>query len=281
MTDPHIRHVPAPPLDAYIDYLFYCDGMMYSREKMLPMTSPHLVINLGNTIQVLDAIDFKPFAQLTESAVIGAWSVSHIAEWPSKYRFFGVCFRPAGAYPFLQLPLSEVHNQFAPLDAFWGGFAVEIRERLYAVPTIQAGFDLLERILLARLRDAPNGLAVVQYAVAKTARQHGTLSIRGLSDEIGISQNHLLTHFRRMVGLSPKELGCLYRLQQVLRTIDANQLVDWVQIAQRCGYYDQAHFIKDFKTRLGLGPTDYLRLRRQIRAKSPERGQLVRTLPFD
>lgn len=281
MTDPNIRHIPAPPLDAYIDYLFYCDDLIYSHEKMLPMTTVHLVVNLGSTIQVLDADHSKPFTQLTESSIIGAWSVCHIAEWPSNTRFFGVCFKPDGAYPFLQLPLSELHNQFAPLDVIWGHSTAEIRERLFAAPTIQVGFDLLERILLARLCDIPYGLKVVQAAITETARKHGSLPIRELSDRIGISQNHLLTQFKRMVGLSPKELASLYRLQHVLRTVDATKPVNWAQIAHQCGYYDQAHLNKDFMAHLGQNPTNYLRLRRQIQAKNPGRGRLVRTLPID
>ena len=281
MTYTYIRHIPSPPLDTYIDYLYYCDGLVYPREIMLPMTTLHLVVNLGSTIQVLDAVRSKPFAQLAKNSIIGAWSISHIAEWPPDSRFFAVCFKPGGAYPFLQLPLSELHNQFAPLDVLWGQSAAEIRERLYSAPTIQAGFDLFEHILLARLRDIPHGIKVVQYAITKTARHDGTLSIRELSDEIGISQNHLLTQFKRMVGLSPKELACLYRLQHVLHTIDAAKPVDWAQLAQHCGYYDQAHLNKDFTARLGQSPTDYLRLRCHIQAKGPERGQLVRTLPVD
>ena len=91
----------------------------------------------------------------------------------------------------------------------------------------------------------------------------------------------MLTQFKRMVGLTPKELACVYRLQHVLETIDPTQPVDWAQIAQQCGYYDQAHLNNDFMARLGQNPTDYLRLRRQIQEKSPERGQLVRTLPLD
>jgi AraC-like DNA-binding protein len=281
MTYTYIRHIPSPPLDAYIDYLYYCDGLVYPREKMLPMPTPHLVVNLGSTIQVLDALRSKPFALLSESSIIGAWSVCHIAEWPSNVQFFDIRFKPGGAYPFLRLPLSELHNQFAPLHVIWGQSAAEIRERLYAAPTIQAGFDVLERILLARLSEIPRGLKVVQDAVTETARQHGALSIRELSDYIGISQNHLLTQFKRMVGVSPKELACLYRLQHVLETIDVTKSVDWAELAQQCGYYDQAHFIKDFMARLGQSPTDYLRLRRQIQAESPERGQLLRTLPVD
>jgi AraC-like DNA-binding protein len=281
MTYTYIRHIPSPPLDAYIDYLYYFDGLLYLREKMLPMATVHLVVSFGGAVKVFDASGAKHFATLTEARVIGVWSQCHIADWPSDSRFFGVCFKPGAAYPFLQLPLSELHNQFVPLDALWGNYAAEIRERLYAAPTIQAGFDLLEQLLLARLAQAPHGLKVVRYGVAEIARRHGALSIRALSDYIGISQNHLLTQLKQMVGVSPKELAGLYRLEHVLRTIDPTKPVDWAQIAQRSGYYDQAHFNKDFMTHLGHTPTDYLRLRRRVQAEYPEHDRLLRTLPID
>jgi AraC-like DNA-binding protein len=281
MTFTYIRHFPSPPLDTYIDYLYYCDGLMYPREKMLPMPTIHLLVSFGDAIKVLDTFRAKPFAMLTESWVIGAWGVCHIADWPSNSQYFGVCFKPGGAYPFLGLPLSELHNQFVPLEAIWGHYAAEIRERLYAAPTILARFALLEQLLLARLDEASHGLKVVRYGVAEIARQHGALSIQALSDSIGISQNHLLTQFKRMVGVSPKALAGLYRLEHVLRTIDPTQPVDWALIAQQSGYYDQAHFNKDFMTHLGHHPTDYLRLRRRFRAENPEHDRLLRTLPFD
>jgi methylphosphotriester-DNA--protein-cysteine methyltransferase len=98
---------------------------------------------------------------------------------------------------------------------------------------------------------------------------------------MGISQNHLLTQFKRMVGISPKALARLYRLKHVLRSIDPTQAVDWMQIVYQSGYYDQAHFSKDFQAFTGHSPTNYLRLRRQSHATNPERDRLVHVLPID
>ena len=142
-------------------------------------------------------------------------------------------FKPGGAYPFLKLPLSELHNQIVPLDALWGRCADEIRERLYAEPTIQARFALLERLLLARLCEAPHGLNIVQAAVAVIARQHGALSIRALCEQIGISQKHLITQFKRMVGGTPKELARLDRFKHILQSIEPAKPVDWSMIAHQ------------------------------------------------
>ncbi len=282
MTYTYIHHMPSAPLNAYIDGLFYLEGPMpLSRMKMLPMPTVQLLINFGGAISVYEPGQADPFTTCTASWWVGLWNRYHIAEWPLDAKFFGVRFKPGGAYPFLGLPASELHNQFVPLDIVWGQFAAEMRERLYAAPTIHDGFALLERLLLARLSAAPYGLNVVQYGVAEIARQHGVLSIRALSDDIGVSQNHLLTQFKRMVGAAPKVLARLYRLRQVIQSIDPAQSVDWRLIAHQSGYYDQSHFSNDLMEFLGHSPTDYLRLRRQLHAANPEHDQLLRFLPID
>ena len=178
----------------------------------------------------------------------------------------------------MQLPLSELNNQVVPLDAIWRNYAAEMRERLYAAPTIQAGFDLLERLLLARLCEPPHGLEVVQYAIAEIARHHEALSIQALSDQIGISQNHLGTLFKRLVGIPPKKLTRFYRFGHVLRSIDPVQPVDWTRIAHESGFYDQSHFNKDFVAFTGLNPSEYVQLRRRVEAENPD---YPRVLPLN
>jgi len=278
----YTRHIPSPPLNSYISDLYYIDGPpAYSRLKVLPFPSSHLMVNLGDAFQVYEPEQAQPFAICTESWGVGLWSKYHIVEWPRNVQFFGVHFKPDGLYPFLRLPLSELHNQVVSLDAIWGHYAAEIRERLYAAPTIQAGFALFEQLLLARLSEAPHGLDVVQYAVAEIARSHGGLAIRALSDQIGISQNHLGTHFKRIVGVAPKELARFYRFAQVLHSIDPAQPVDWTQIAHQCGFYDQSHFNKNFVEFSGHSPSDYLRLRRRLHAENSEGAQLIGPIPID
>jgi AraC-like DNA-binding protein len=230
---------------------------------------------------VCEADHIGPFAAFAESWWTGLWSVCHTVGWPLDMQLLGVNFKPGGAYAFLQFPLSELHNQAVALDAIWGHSTADIKDKLHAAPTIQARFGLLERLLLARLCEAPYGLKVVQQGIAEIACQHGALSIRALSDHIGISQNHLLTLFHRMVGATPKELARLYRFEHVLRSVDPTQIVDCGLVAHQSGYHDQSHFNKDFVEFTGHTPTDYLRLRRRILADDPKHAQLLRNLPID
>ena len=276
-----ISHTPSPPLNFYINS-FYCpnESLPLPWEKILPLPGLDLKINFGGRFQVYDADQSTPFATLTESWVLGLWTKSHIVDWPEDLQYVGVNFKPGGAYPFLGLRLSELQNQVVSLDALWGRFAAELRERLYAAPTIQARFALLEQFLLARLCETPQGLKVVQYAVAEIARHHGTLSIRRLSDSMGMSQKHLIVQFKQMAGCTPKELGRLYRFGDILASIDPTQPVNWTLVAHQFYFHDQSHFIRDFREFSGHTPSDYLRLLRQLHAEKPDRTQHLRLLPI-
>ncbi len=278
----YLRYIPSPPLNAYIDDLYYLDGpASYPRQKALPVASSNLMINLGEAFDVHEPEQAEPFITCTDSWWVGIWSAYHSVDWPLNVQFFGVHFKPGGAYPFLQFPLSEMNSQVVPLDAIWGRFAGEIRERLHAAPTIQAGFALLEHLLLARLCEAPRGMDVVQYALGEIAQHHGALSIRALSDEIGISQNHLGTQFKRFVGVPPKEVARFYRFARVLRLIDSAQLVDLTRIAHESQFYDQSHFNRDFVAFTGHSPTEYVQLRRRVETENPEHARVLLNLPID
>jgi AraC-like DNA-binding protein len=278
----YIRHIPAPPLDTYIDYFYYLDGSMpYLREKILPTGWLDIEINFGGAIQVYDAGGTKSVATCVESWWVGVWNTYGTVEWPPNVHLMGIHFKPGGAYPFLNFPLSELHNQIISADAIWGSFAAALYERLYAAPSIPARLVLFKQLLLTRLCDTLSGLDAVRHAVAQIARHNGALSIKALSDGMDISPNHLLTQFKRMIGISPKGMARLYRLKHVLRSIDPTLDVDWTRIAHQSGYYDQAHFSKDFRAFTGHSPTGYLQLRRQSHATNPKRDRLVQILPTE
>ena len=278
----YISHIPVPPLNAYIYDLYFIDGPPpYPRLKVSADPVLHLMVNLGQPFEVYAPNQATAFATCSESWWIGMWSQYWIVAWPQPVQFYGVHFNPAGIYPFLRLPMSELHNQVAPVEAIWGQFAAEIRERLYAAPTVQAGLALLEQLLLTRLAEAPHGLNVVQYAITEIERRHGALSIRALSDYIGISQNHLGTQFKRMVGVPPKDLARFYRFAHVVSSLDPSKEVDWGRIVHKARFYDLSHLNKDFVEFTGHNPTDYLRLRRRFHDENPNHSLGVGPLPID
>jgi AraC-like DNA-binding protein len=155
------------------------------------------------------------------------------------------------------------------MDAIWGSLAAEIRERLYSAPTLHARFVLLERLLLARLEEIPDGFSAVQYALVQIDQHHGSLSIRDLAEEVGMSHNHLIRQFQRLVGGTPKEVARIYRFKYTLSHLARTEPIDWSEVARQAHYYDQSHFNKDFKAFTGHTPTDFLRLHREVHIDHP------------
>jgi AraC-like DNA-binding protein len=274
-------HQPAPPLDRYVICLWYTDlRMPYRWEKILPTGTLELIINFGAPFRLYDRDDLTRYALQTESWLVGLHTTYLINEPVAETHMIGVRFRPGGAAAFFRLPASELHNQVAPAETLWGGFVGEARERLYAAPTVVARFALLEQLLLAKLLDEPRGLNLVRFAVDALACHGGALSIKALSDRLGISQKHLDEQFRQLVGVSPKTLARIYRFQEALGSIDPLRPFDWASVAHAAQYYDQSHFNKDFAAFTGFNPTEYLRLRRQAFGDTLARGEDVHFVPI-
>lgn len=278
----YVRRVPGPPLDALIDDLYYLAGPApYSRMKVPPMPSENLMVNLGAPFRLRDAIPSAPPAACVDSWCTGLWTRYYLVDWPPSVRLVGVHFKPGGAYPFLGTPLSELRDQVVPMEAIWGRFAAELRERLHDAPTAPAALALLEKLLRARLLDAPDGVDLVRHAIGQIAGRHGAVSIRTLSDRAGVSVNHLGTQFKRVVGIPPKRLARIYRFARVVTSLDAAGPVDWSHLAHQAQYYDQSHFNKDFVAFTGHSPTDYLRLRRRFLVENPGHALDLGPLPID
>jgi len=274
---------PAPPLNTFIDWLYYSDGPMpYANERILPFPQIDLKINLGPAIEVFGAGTDGP-TRYADSWCVGLWDRHHIVNWPAVTQFIGVSFKPGGAHAFFRMPLSELHNQVVPLDAIWGSIATEIRDRIASAPSREGRFDLLETLLCARLRDAAgnpgNGIGLVQAGLEEIANHQGVLSIRALSEQLNVSHKHLIALFNRAVGTAPKEVARLHRFRHVLASIEPRGPVDWTEIAHRSHFFDQPHFNNDFKLFTGLSPSRYLDLRRQVDAETPEHATYLRELP--
>jgi AraC-like DNA-binding protein len=273
-------HAVAPPLNAYIRSIYLAEGPMPSRQDgVFPMPWTDLKFNLGDPWRVDETLEGSAVSVCDQSWCVGIWNRRHVVEWPAQTQFLGVTFKPGGAYAFLDIPLSELHNRVVPLDAIWGRFAAEARERLHAATTPERRFALVEEILLARMQERQSELRVVDHVTKQIADRRGSVQIGELTDEIGVSRKHLITLFKRMVGCTPKELARLHRFRRTLLGIDVAGRFDWTSLAHENDYYDQSHFIRDFEAYTGLSPTAYLKLRRRVHAEAPQHAAILQVLP--
>lgn len=244
----YLQRVPKPPLSEFVDVLWLYDGftVSHARERLLPTGTVELVINLRE-----DQPDFR------EPVVAGPRSEPSLLDTAHTASVMGAHFRPGGAFPFLGLPAGELHNLEVTLDTLWGARAGELRERILGAPTHQARFELLEAALLGAARSLARHPAVA-FALRELSTVPQARSVGGVIEAVGLSQRRFIERFRHEVGLTPKLYSRIRRFQEVVRQVHGVRQVDWSEVALACGYYDQAHFINDFREFSGLTPGTYL-----------------------
>ncbi|BBH20089.1 AraC family transcriptional regulator [Paenibacillus baekrokdamisoli] len=253
-------YIPQTPLSGFVDLFWYLEGYnpSHSKELTLPDGSIELVINLReDKIKLYDRENKDQLRTYGSSVICGPHTDFFIIDTSVETTVMGIHFKPGGIYPFLKMPVNELHNIHVSLDTLWGAKADELREMLLLSKTVDDKFRTLEESLI-KLASRP---LILHPAVSFVLNEFLSLPFkRPLSDvvgQIGLSQRRFIQLFKEEVGLSPKLFSRLRRFQEVLKRIDHAKSVNWLDVAIACGYYDQMHFIKDFQAFSSLNPTDY------------------------
>ncbi len=277
----YTTHQLTYPLSQFIDCFWYVSGITpYNREQVLPTTTIDLMFNLGAFHKVYDNGDLSR-SDVYQWAWISGMQTEYITmEAMAETEMYGIRFKPGGAYPFFERPMSEFRNQIVEMDSVWGQLITEIRERLFEANTLQQRFTILETLLREKLRPNLCGLAAVQHAIDEISRGSSSCTIKTLSEQMGLSQKHLINQFHKMVGISPKQFARIAKFNQVLQLIDGTKPVNWAKIAQQCHYYDQAHFNRDFKAFCGFSPSTYLTLRKHFWERDLGQGEYANFVPI-
>jgi AraC-like DNA-binding protein len=256
------RYKPGAPLDRFVEVIWVMEtpAAPHSKERLLPDGSVELVFDLGSGRFPIFTNDTLTRRELfRDSVVCGPHSQPFGIDTSTGTSVAGVHFKPGGAHPFLKLPFGELHNQHASLDAFWGrAAATQVREQLLEAPTPRGKAQILERHLLAIAAGQPERRAAVAFALSEFHAAPEAQKISTVTDQIGISPRHFIDIFRNEVGLTPKLFCRVRRFQQVLRLISSGARIHWPNVALESGYFDQAHFIHDFRAFSGINPSAYL-----------------------
>ncbi|GLY83785.1 helix-turn-helix domain-containing protein [Actinoallomurus iriomotensis] len=265
----YVGRVPAPPLDRFIDDIYCLTGVpRHRRMNVPPMPSAHLFINLGEPVRLRDSDPSVPSAVLTDGWFMGVWTRRFLVEYPARVRLVGVHFKPWGISPFVDMPATELRDRWVPVDAVWRRSLDRIRDQVGDMTSATGTLRVLEEELRSRLAEAPSrGLGLVQHTGGRLQTAHGAVPVSALADAAGVSGNHLATQFKFHVGVTPKRVARIYRFARLILSVDALRPVDWSDLAHTAGYFDRAHFSREFKDFTGHTPTEYLTLRRRFPAE--------------
>jgi AraC-like DNA-binding protein len=162
---------------------------------------------------------------------------------------------PLGARRFFGMPMSEIARRAVELEDLIGPAAGELAERLATTPDWAARTDIFERAIAARVLEAPPVAPELEWAWQRLIDSDGAVPVAGLAQELGWSRRHLAVRFREELGMPPKAVARLLRFERAVARLRAGD--DLAELALDAGYYDQAHFNRDFREFTGSTPTAY------------------------
>lgn len=170
---------------------------------------------------------------------------------------FSVRFRPAGFIPFASMPLKEMENRAVPMEVLFENGGKEISEAIVKAKTTEDRIVLIETFLLTQLRLPETTDRVARESVQALLQLNGQLRVEELAGQLNISRRQLERRFAERIGMSPKQLSKVIRLQAALQLMSQKQFHNLTSLSYETGYFDQAHFIKDFKEFTGISPKQF------------------------
>jgi len=246
-------HLPCDQLLPYVKHLAISENENSAAYKVLPGTA--LVIGF----QYRGKLSYTDNGQETPLATAGITGLRESCRIFKNTAGIGsvlVFFRENGAARFLHNPLHELFGKSLSLDHFFDrSILSEVEERLALATNDQARIRSVENFLVDQL-NAQHPDILVNRALEHIHASKGTIRMKELAILLNTSASPLEKRFRQEVGASPKKFSMIVRVQNVLAAME-NGRQHYAEYLSN--YYDQAHFIKDFKKFASITPEQYLK----------------------
>lgn len=227
------------------------------KQKIVPDGCIEMTFNFGDNIKRFTSetdFIFHPNAM-----VMGQRTKSFDILPTGKVDTFAICFYPIGFANFVTMPLENLVDKETPISELFGQVEADILEQqmIQAADTRQR-IDIIEAFFLKMLIEKNTISNIVKSTVDVLLKTNGTTPINDiLIDDIS-KRRQLERHFRKQIGISPKQLSKAIRLQATLNLLLNKKSETLTDIAYESDYFDQNHFIKDFKGLVGVTPKEYL-----------------------
>jgi AraC-like DNA-binding protein len=166
-------------------------------------------------------------------------------------------FRPGGFHPFMPVPAVTLTDRVVELDEAFGDGTEGLRERVAGAGGDRDQIAVIEAFLRARRPPRDAHVETIGRIMRLVLAEPELIRVEHLVEHTGLSARTLQRLFREYVGVSPKWVLRRVRLHEAAERIAEEPETDWAMLALDLGYFDQAHFIKDFKAVVGRSPAEY------------------------
>lgn len=186
--------------------------------------------------------------------LIGQLTQPYVVEPLGQTGSFVVRFHPNGFLPFTTIPIRQMENTAVPVENLFGQEGVRIGEQILRAQNTAERIACIEEFLCNRLTQKKTIDLVVKTTVDTILDANGKGTVDEFSRKLKINRRQLTRKFSAATGLSPKQLSKTIRIQHALKAMLCEEVESLTELAYENDYFDQAHFIKEFKAFTGLTP---------------------------
>ncbi|PJZ78783.1 helix-turn-helix domain-containing protein [Leptospira neocaledonica] len=247
--------LPNKNLQPYIRQFLIIGSESGMQNKILPGSSLVISFRLNGKIshKIENQEDVLPI-----SGIAGLRRIPRLIEYSRKTSTLLVIFKEGGAASFIKEPLHHLFEMNLSLNHLFSPKKIsEIEEKLFHTKTNFEKISIVENFLISEWIGSKQDNLILD-SIRKIRKSKGNLKIVDLLMGMPISRDSYEKRFREMIGTSPKQFSNLVRLRNFIDSYSSETSL--TEAAQEAGYFDQAHFIKDFKTFTDETPKQFFKL---------------------
>ena len=170
---------------------------------------------------------------------------------------FGIKFKPGGFYPFVKTPVSIFANKLINLEEMLGRETHSVSSTILNLSGYHEMSEAAESFLRNILPEPDENITIIDNIVEQVIKDRAIIKVEDIVGRFGINKRALQRLFNIYVGVNPKWIIKRYRLHEAAEQLAISEERNYSTLALDLGYFDQAHFIKDFKAVIGKSPEEY------------------------
>lgn len=225
-----------------------------------------IVFNYHRSYQILNPKSESLFINAPQSFITGQATKSYQLRLEGKIGMVGIVFRPSAISSIFGLPMYEFVDTRHDLIAVLGKELSFIEEELQECTTHEGKIEILVNFIESKLSKGSLKTSRIDYAADLIVSQNGNVNLMEIIEDMFVCRRQFERQFFSKVGISPGYYSRVRKISHLCKTMATQKwnIDDWHQLIVQYGYYDQAHFIKEFKGFMGRSPSFYLKNNQEL-----------------
>lgn len=247
------HHPPPPALKGLVKefWIYENEDAQPTIQKVIPDGYSEIIIHYGAPYRMKMDSNWE-----TQSTILFSSQISNYfyLENTEKSGMIGIKLHPVAFYELFQVDIDPLSNQIIPLEKIIPDQVGELKEIQDSSQNVEDKVQIAQQWMLSQLENRKP--SKVREVVDQILEKKGLVDIDSLGDQVQLSTRQLERNFKKVVGLTPKFYSRIVRFNYIFEVMK-EQNDSWIRTALQSGYFDQSHFIKNFKEFTGEEPSQY------------------------